>query len=120
MDFGFEIKTNKACPMINDAVFGLPDGQTIVVDRDTTEYVAEEIGEGIYRMRMFWRNCYVWDGEKCNYLKSGLSPDVILKLRELELEGDAGEDYHVEVEFCFWDMYSKNDVDCLDDDALPF
>ncbi len=74
-------------PYLNLAVFRLPDGKRIRVDRDETDYDFED-GD----LSMEWRGCYVWDGEKPDY---DITPEALKDavLEEVEIEDDAPEGY---------------------------
>ena len=103
MIISFVVKTNKDMPMINTATFETPDGKILTIDRDWTEYSCDEIGVELYRMRMDWHTCYIWDGECENYIVGNLNDDETkpwtdLEFVDFDIEDDAGSDYFVELE----------------------
>lgn len=104
MRLGFNVKTNESVPMINTAIFELPDGTRITIDRDETEYASEIMEDGSYKQRMLWKGCYAWNSDGATYLAQSLP--IGTKLVKLEPEDDADEGYYVEVEswFCSLDM----------------
>ena len=100
MELLFIVKTNSEVPMINTAKFFLPGIGEVVMDREETEYICDEIGDGVYRMFMRWRGCYIWDGENELPPKDVLPKDAELKFIEFDLEDEADEDYFVTLQSC--------------------
>lgn len=95
MRIEFEVKVSDSAkergPMINTAIFKTPKGETIVVDRCTTEWQFDTD-----HPFMLWRQCYIWDGIKENFLKEN---DTRLKeavFECFEIEDEAPADYEVE------------------------
>lgn len=56
MRISFRCRTNKNFVRINTAIFQLPNGTKLTVDRDTTEYTLSANGV----LNMYWRDCYLW------------------------------------------------------------
>lgn len=101
MVIDFVIRTNDPIPMINAAIFSRENGETVIVDRETTMYSSEKTDDGNYRIGMTWLGCYVWDGERELDPDGILAEDECLKFVGLDLEDDAGEDYFADVEEYF-------------------
>ena len=99
---GFVVVTNHDTPLINTALFRSSSGDTVVVDRDTTEWNAEEIDGGLYRMEMIWRRCYIWENGAENYIPWQYPHEHELEFLEFELEDDAPAGYFVRAEICGW------------------
>lgn len=90
--------TNKNYCMINSITFRLPNGCSLTIDRDETEYTIEDDGE----ISMTWYGCYLWEIDGYNIVDhpAYLNDDGagLLEGAELEsvnLEDDADEDYYV-------------------------
>ena len=106
MKISFDCRTNKDYVAINTCVFTLPNGTTLTVDRDETEY---DIVDG--KLKMVWNNVYLWAINDCNifthmcdagfYIEKEECIEEFKKLVEnakisFELESDADEDYTVD------------------------
>lgn len=104
MRLNLQVKTNLPVPFINTAIFKSKTQDEIVIDRHTTEYSAEALGNGLYRICMLWRECYVWDGENENILSDDDLSVCSLKFLRFELEDDVEIDnYFVDLEWLAWD-----------------
>jgi len=79
-------------PLVNTAIFLTKDNKEVIIDRDETEYWNEYNKEtGTYKVRMLWKNCYIWNGEDENYNISKKFINNLDSLVELELEEDCDE-----------------------------
>ena len=104
MDISFLCKTNSDKCMINTAVFTMPNGTRLTIDRTETEYLFDKDGF----MHMTWKHCYLWAindcyifGDKLAYLdfERDVSELFNCSTLEFELEDDAFldcPDYKVE------------------------
>ena len=90
----FLCETNSDKCMINTAVFTMPNGTRLTIDRTETEYSFGEYGH----MHMTWKNCYLWAindccifGDRLAYLdiERDLSELLCGSTLEFELEDDA-------------------------------
>jgi hypothetical protein len=100
----FTCKTNKECMAINSLVFTLPNGVTVKVDRDETDFDFEG-----NVLTMVWKSCYLWSVDDCNifgfegkhisgsYELSEFKRFIQGATYDFELEEDAGEDYKVTI-----------------------
>lgn len=84
-------------PYINVVIFKLSDGRTVVLNRERTEWSVN--GDVV---DMIWRDCYILDGERCDY---SITAD---DLKDAELvtgltEDDAPEDYFLTIHD--WEAY---------------
>ena len=106
---GFVITTNSNVPLINTAVFKNKNGETVIVDRNTTEWEVDEIDDGLYRMYMTWRWCYIWDGDEEHYMDWEYPVRNKFEFVEFELEeDDVPENYSVNVESWAWFTWGRN------------
>lgn len=100
MNIYFECKTNHQIPYINIMTIISPEGNEIVIDRDTTEFSFDENNN---KMKMEWINPYIWDGEKPDYR----IPDNVFKkgcfVKEIEIEDDAPEGYECHIDKVYVD-----------------
>lgn len=97
MNIEFTAKTNKSYCMINTVTFRLPEGTTLTIDREITDYSIED-GE----LSMVWEHCYIWEINGVNIFdrEFPLNSDAasLLETAELicvDLEDDADPDYYV-------------------------
>lgn len=94
----FHGTTNKNYVMVNTITFRLKDGREVTVDREKTEYTAEN-----GKLEMVWKGCYLWDEENNDYMHLAyLNSQDIDAIREseivkVELEDDADADYKVNI-----------------------
>lgn len=87
---------------INMASFKLSNGETIYIDRDTTEFSCDRDGS----FSMIWRNCYIWNSSLgAIYLDPEKDLELIKgsKLICMEVEDEAPENYNVHVDI--WGCY---------------
>lgn len=101
MGIDFVIRTNNPIPMINAAIFSRENGETVIVDRETTTYSSEKTDDGNYRVGMTWIGCYIWDDGRELDPDDVLPEDECLRFVGFDLEDDAGEDYFANVEGFF-------------------
>ena len=91
-------ETNAKLAMVNTATFKLANGDTVVIDRDVTEYgftYYTGASEG-YFLDMTWKNCYIWNGDYPFY---GIEANDFegAELVSLDVEDDAPKDYKIKV-----------------------
>ena len=98
---GFVVVTNHDVPLISTAIFKTASGETVIVDRNSTEWDFDKIDGGLYRMEMIWRCCYIWDGVG-NYMDWNYPFDNGFEFVGFELDDDAPENYFVNAKIVSW------------------
>ena len=85
-------KTNRSYVMIDKINFLLENGKEISLGRKKTDYNIDENGN----LRMYWKDCYVWDGAKASRLSDKDRQDIsVAELISIEYDCDAEPDYFV-------------------------
>lgn len=86
---------------INTITFKMADGTTAIVDRDMTDcdfldpfMKSEDNGNCI--MDMNWYNCYIWNGENCNYNIEAMDFEDA-EIVSIDIEDEAPENYEVKI-----------------------
>lgn len=107
LNFNCKVRnSNGEPPYINAAIFKAKNGDILRIDRQTTEYTQEIVGNtsDIWELDMIWTGCYLWevngesfeDGAGRELSDQELS-DLLYgaELLELEVEDDAPEGYEL-------------------------
>ena len=90
MHVEFKCSSNAKTPWINTAIF-MVDGEEVVIDRDTTEWVYDAKSKVV---SMNWSDVYIWDGEDENYdIPVAFMEKAVFK--EFDIEDDAPENYEI-------------------------
>ena len=105
-----DIYSNKKYVMINTIIFKLPNGSSITLDRETTEYSVSKADP--YKTKYYqylitinWKGCYIWAINGYNLWDNPTLITNYIELArlieeaeiEIVLEEDAGSDYEVEL-----------------------